>query len=81
MNCECKYDPKADVAEVQQHVAVDLRDAFKNHVVPSQVNEQELQYGNIENPSQIAGKPSDIFEAMQANRAFSENLEAKKTKE
>lgn len=80
MKCLAKYDPNRDVAEVQQHVAVDLADCFKNHVVPSQVNEEELQYGNIENPSQIAGRPSDIFEAMQANRSFSEALESKKQK-
>lgn len=77
MKCICKFDPRADKSEVQQHVAIDLAEAVSNSVVPSQVSDEDLQYGNIESPSAIYGRPSDVFDAMQQNRAFSEALASK----
>ena len=74
MKCICVYDERADVSQVQQHVAVDLEEAFVNAVLPSQVGDDDLQFGNIDGPSRVYGKPSDVFEAMQLNRSFKSAL-------
>ena len=70
MRYACEYDEKHDIAQVSQHVAVDLCEAFVNKVIPASANGEELQYGNVESPLNVYGRPSDVFEAMQMNRSF-----------
>lgn len=81
MFCDCPNDKRADICEVQQHVAIDLVEAFKNKCLPSMINDEDLQFGNIHDASNIAGRASDVFEAMQQNRAFSEALSSKDKKD
>ncbi len=78
MTQDCLYDEKKDLNPVAQNVAIDLADALKNHVIPNQVSEGSLQYTNIESPANIAGRPSDVFEAMEGNKAFSKAVKAQK---
>lgn len=77
MRYDCNFDPKCDVSEVQQGVSIDLSEAFANHVVPSQVDDSELIFTNIESPSNIAGRPSDIFESIEAGKAFRKALDSR----
>lgn len=78
MRYDCVYDEKKDLNPVAQNVAIDLADALKNHVIPNQVSEGSLQYTNIESPANIAGRPLDVFEAMEGNKAFSKAVKAQK---
>lgn len=64
------FDKKRDIREVSQTGFVDLANAYQNGVVPSYASESDLQYGNIDSPSNIYGRPHDAFEAMRMNREF-----------
>lgn len=63
MKCVCYYDEVADLHEVDQFGFIDLAECLKNGAVPSQVTGTDDNYNGIENPSEILGKPSDVFEA------------------
>lgn len=63
MICKCKFDPVKDIKEVDQFGFVDLNECLANGDVPSTVADSENQYNGIEDPSEILGKPSDVFDA------------------
>lgn len=60
----CLYNPERDLKAVEPFGFVDLKDAYINHCVPSQVGDSESDYNGIEDPSSIVGKPSDVFDAL-----------------
>ncbi len=62
MRCICKYDENKDIREVDQFGFIDLAECLSNGVVPSTVADSEADYNGIEDPSEILGKPSDVFE-------------------
>lgn len=63
MKCVCKYNELADIKEVDQFGFIDLVECMNNGEVPSTVADSEDQYNGIDDPSEILGKPSDVFEA------------------
>lgn len=63
MFCECKYNEVTDICEVDQFGFIDLNECLANGAVPSTIADSEAQYNGIEDPSEILGKPSDVFEA------------------
>lgn len=67
---ECKFDPVRDIAPVDQFGFIDLKSALSESVVPSQMPGAEADYNGIDNPDQVLGRPRDIFEAMDAQKAL-----------
>lgn len=67
---ECLFDPVRDLQPVDQYGFVDLKTALDSGVVPSQVAESDEDYNGIDDPQKILGKPSDIFEAMDTQKAL-----------
>ena len=63
MICECSFDPKKDIHEVDQFGFIDLQECLANGEVPSTIADSEDQYNGIEDPGEILGKPSDVFDA------------------
>lgn len=63
MKCCAKYNDVCDLSSVDQFGFVDLVACLENGVVPSTVSNTEDAYNDIEDPSEILGKPSDVFEA------------------
>lgn len=65
-----KFNPSEDIQEVEQFGFVDLNSAFVSGTIPSNVTSDASKYNNIEDPSSIAGKPSDTFEALEATKGL-----------
>lgn len=63
MICSAKYNEVCDLAPVDQFGFVDLNACLANGEVPSTVSNTECAYNDIEDPGEILGKPSDVFEA------------------
>ena len=63
MICECRFDPVKDIYEVDQFGFIDLQECLANGEVPSSIADSEDQYNGIEDPAEILGKPSDVFDA------------------
>lgn len=57
------FNEVTDLADVDQFGFVDLADCLSNGEVPADLNPTDDQYNGIEDPSEILGKPSDVFEA------------------
>jgi len=66
---ECRFDPRRDLAPVEQFGFVDLRSALANSVVPSVMPESDTDYNGAEDPDSVLGTPKDIFEAIDMQRA------------
>lgn len=60
----CHFNPLKDLSSVSQTGFVDLKNAFANNCIPSQITGADTDYNGIDDPSSILGRPSDIFEAM-----------------
>ena len=63
MYCDCKYDEVKDISPVDQFGFIDLAECLLNGEVPASVADSEDQYNGIEDPGEILGKPSDVFDA------------------
>lgn len=70
---DCVYDPVRDIAPVEQFGFIDLKTALSESIVPSQMPESDSDYNGIEDPDKILGKPHDIFEAMDTQRAIEQS--------
>lgn len=79
MYCDCKYDKVKDVSSVDQFGFIDLAECLLNGEVPSTVADSEDQYNGIEDPGEIFGKPSDVFEAYKMGDYIKESGSVKKT--
>lgn len=66
----CLYDPVRDLQPVDQFGFIDLKVALDKSCIPSQLPDSETDYNGIDEPQQVAGKPRDIFEAMDSQRAL-----------
>ena len=63
MICECKYNPVKDIHDVDQFGFIDLQECLANGEVPATIADSEDQYNGIDDPNEILGKPSDVFDA------------------
>ena len=77
----CPFDPLKDLKPVEQYGFIDLKTALDSSVVPSQMPDSDSDYNGIEEPEQIAGKPSDIFEAIDAQKAVEASVSAQSVDE
>lgn len=78
------FDPVRDISPVDQYGFVDLKSALANSAVPSVMPGADLDYNGVEDPSAIIGKPRDVFEVIDMQKALesvaaeaSDNSEAK----
>lgn len=67
---ECHYDPQRDIAPVDEFGFIDLKSALEHSVVPSQMPESDTDYNGIDEPQKVLGKPHDIFEAIDTQKAL-----------
>jgi hypothetical protein len=77
---DCQFDPVRDLAPVEQFGFIELKDALANSIVPSQMPESDSDYNGIDEPDKVLGRPSDIFEAMDAQKV-AERLAASEDRE
>lgn len=77
---KCLYDPVRDIAPVDQFGFIELKSALAESIVPSQLPDSESDYNGIDEPDKVLGKPHDIFEAMDAQKA-AEQLAASASEE
>lgn len=63
------FDPVRDLKPVDQFGFIDLKSALAESVVPSQMPDSEVDYNGIDDPDMVLGKPRDIFEVMDAQKA------------
>lgn len=68
----CMFDPVRDLKPVDQFGFIELKSALAESVVPSQLPDSESDYNGIDEPDKVLGKPRDIFEAMDAQKAAEE---------
>lgn len=59
----CTYDKVKDLGPVSQTGYINLTECLANNVVPVSVENEEVAYNQIEDPSEILGSPKDVFEA------------------
>lgn len=65
----CLFDPVRDLAPVDQFGFIELKSALAESVIPSQLPDSETDYNGIDEPDKVLGKPRDIFEVMDAQKA------------
>lgn len=73
MFCICKFNPEKDIKDVDQFGFVDLNDCLANNEVPASIADSDDQYNGIDDPAEILGKPSDVFEAYRMGDYIKEN--------
>lgn len=78
---ECKYNPEKDIQEVDQFGFVDIAKANATSSIDVQLQLQEERYNGIEDPRSIGTRPSDIFEAAQANKVIAGYVPEEESKE
>lgn len=62
---ECLHNSERDLKAVEPFGFVDLKDAFVNSCVPSQLPESDSDYNGISDPESIVGRPDDVFDALR----------------
>ena len=60
-----RYSSERDLAMVDQFGFVDLRDAFRNNAIPSDLGVSAEDYNGIDNPDNILGRPSAVFDGIK----------------
>lgn len=66
------FNPAKDRTPVSTTGFIDLKSAFVNHTIPSNIAESDTDYNGIEDPNSILGKPRDAFEAMDMQKHINE---------
>lgn len=62
----CNFNSERDLQAVEQFGFLDLKDAFVNGVVETDLASTDIDYNGIEDPDAVLGRPRDVFDAMQA---------------
>lgn len=63
---ECKYDARKDAQKVIPDLGVDINDMLQTGIVKNSA--ETLDNNGIDNPEQIIGRISSIFDALDAAR-------------
>lgn len=63
----CKYSASHDIREVQPHLTIDLGEAIRSGKIPS--TGTEPVYNDIQNPSDVVGRVTDVFQSVDIERA------------
>lgn len=65
---EHTYNPSVDNQAVVSGLALDLGSALKTGKIPVKVGPSDALYNGIDNPANVGGRPSDIFDSMRMER-------------
>lgn len=57
------FDPKRDIAPVDQVGFIDLHDAFVNGSIPGDLGVSEESFNGVDDPASLLDRPSDKFDA------------------
>lgn len=76
---DCLFDPVRDQNPVDQFGFIDLKTALDSSNIPSQLPDADSDYNGIQNPEAILGKPRDIFEAIDSQKALEEASKVSKS--
>lgn len=74
------FDPVKDLHPVDPYGFIDLRSAYENHNVPTQVADEVANYNGIEDPESLLGTAKDVFEAYRMRDAI-QKYESQKAEE
>lgn len=77
---ECLYDPCKDLKPVDSFGWLDVAEAYVNKSVPSDIVTQETDFNNIDDPSSILGKPTDVFHALRMQDSIEASVSAQNDK-
>lgn len=66
------FNPLRDKTPVSGTGFIDLKSAMVNNVIPSNIAESETDYNGIQDPASIMGKPRDVFEALDMQKAIND---------
>lgn len=64
------FDPVRDLQPVDQFGFIDLKVALDSSSVPSQMPDSDSDYNGADDPQSVLGRPRDIFEAIDAQKAL-----------
>lgn len=64
------FDPVRDIKPVDQFGFIDLKIALDSASVPSQMPDSDSDYNGADDPESILGRPRDVFEAIDAQKAI-----------
>lgn len=66
----CFYNPIKDKTPVSDTGYIDLQSAFVHHTLPPNIAGAENDYNGIAEPASILGKPRDVFEGLDMQKAI-----------
>lgn len=67
---ECKYNPIVDIKPVNQLGVFDLAKAYSTGAIPADISVSDSHFNGVIDPRSLDGRPADVFEAMQAEKAI-----------
>ena len=74
MKHECKFNPETDIEETMSGLSIDLSRAITEGVIK---DTGDIPYHNeIADPSTITGRVTDVFQAIDADKALKSNMKA-----
>lgn len=74
----CRYNPKKDIKRVSPTGALDLKAAFANNAIPSDLQVTEAKFNGIDDPSAIAGRVKNTIDAEVMQRSIRDYKPPKK---
>ena len=74
MKHKCKFNPETDIEEAMPGLSIDLSRAITEGVIK---DTGDIPYHNeIADPSTITGRVTDVFQAIDAEKALKSNMKA-----
>ena len=77
---DCSFNPVTDVQEVDQFGYVDLAQAFLTGTINADLKVDDLFFNEIDDPVAVSGKPSNVFDMIDAGSAIVNRQEGVQTK-
>lgn len=78
MNTNCKYDAKKDISPLVPDLDVNLTEAIATGSVPGAG--VPVEFNGIEETSQILGRPSDVFDAIEHQKYLASKADSLRSK-
>lgn len=65
-----EYNPARDIQKVAPNGALDLKEAFANNSIPSDLMTQDSKFNGIDDPISIGGRVTDMIDAEVMDNAI-----------
>lgn len=62
---DCTFNPNCDLIPHASGLSVDIGAALRTGKVPTKLGPSDVAYNGINNPANIVGRPSDIFDSLR----------------